>query len=150
MVQRIQTLFILAAVVLLGLLFTLPIVSSMDSGVVHTVKLSHAITQGSGGFNITTPIAVLVAIIIAVHLVAVGLFRRRMVQVRLLVFALLLSLGLFGMFWLLWFLVHKATGGDTTFRIAFIFPIIIGILDYLAISNILKDERLVRSVDRIR
>lgn len=67
---------------------------------------------------------------------------------RILVFAILLMLGLFGMFY--FFTYYSFKGADVSFNIAVVFPLIAIILDYLAIRNIGKDEALVRSIDRIR
>ncbi len=94
------------------------------------------------------PIAAFAGLILIIHLVALFMYKKRIRQMRILVFAILLMLGLFGMFY--FFTYYSFNGAEISFQIAVVFPLIAIILDYLAIRNIGKDEALVRSIDRIR
>jgi intracellular septation protein A len=93
-------------------------------------------------------IAAFAALILIIHLVALFMYKKRIRQMRILVFAILLMLGLFGMFY--FFTYYSFSGAEISFKITVVFPLVAIILDYLAIRNIGKDEALVRSIDRIR
>ncbi|WP_157624598.1 DUF4293 domain-containing protein [Sunxiuqinia dokdonensis] len=147
MIQRIQTLYILFASILIGLLFALPFaeIAANDKFYLFNIQgiMHDGVVVESG-----LPILLFVGIILIIHLVAIFLFKKRIRQMRLLVFAILLMLGLFGMFY--FFTFYSFKGFEVSFKIAVVFPLIAIILDYLAIRNIGKDEALIRSIDRIR
>ena len=98
----------------------------------------------------------LLAVIGLLSLMSVMLFRFRMRQLRLTVFSSLLLLGYIGVCAFLAFKFSAdldASGFDgktLSFHVATIFPVLSFIFNLLAIHGIRKDERLVRSLDRIR
>ncbi len=94
------------------------------------------------------PILVFIGIIVVLHLVIIFMYKKRIRQIRMLVFTIVLLLGLFGMFF--YFTYAGFTGAQVAFKIPVAFPVIAVVLDYLAIRAIGKDEALVRSMDRIR
>lgn len=147
MLQRIQTVYIFLSAVLIAFLFALPyaeIVAGSNyylfniNGILHMNQVEH---DG-------LPIAILVGIILLLHVIVIFLYKRRIHQIRILVFCILLMLGLFGMFY--FFTYYSFREADVSFHISVSFPLIAIILDYLAIRNIGKDEALIRSIDRIR
>ena len=67
------------------------------------------------------------------------------------VFNAILMLGFYGLFaFFYWDLGNQKEIFSLSLKIAFSFPLISLILDYLAIRNIGADEALVRSLDRLR
>jgi hypothetical protein len=147
MIQRIQTLYILIAASLIGLLFTLPFAEIAANNKFYLFNIQGIVHNGEVVEN-GLPILLFVAIILIVHIAAIFMYKKRVRQMRLLVFAILLMLGLFGMFY--FFTFYSFKGFEVSFKIAVVFPLIAIILDYLAIRNIGKDEALIRSIDRIR
>ena len=93
-------------------------------------------------------IAGLIGIILLLHVAAIFLYKKRILQIRFLVLSILLNVGLFGMFY--FFAYYSFDGAKISFKIPVVFPIVSIILDYLAIRGIGKDEALIRSMDRIR
>jgi uncharacterized membrane protein len=86
--------------------------------------------------------------ILFLHLIVIFSYKKRIRQVRILVFTMVLLAGLFGLFfWYAYILVSDATA---SFKINTIFPVVAIIFDYLAIRGIGKDEALIRSLNRIR
>jgi hypothetical protein len=147
MIQRIQTLFILLSTMLLAFLFTLPFAEIAAGGKLYLFNIKGIINSGEVVHD-GLPITVFTGIIVLLHVLAMFLYKKRILQMRILIFAILLMLGLFGMFY--FFTYYSFQSAGVSFNIAVVFPLIAIILDYLAIRNIGKDEALVRSIDRIR
>ena len=147
MIQRIQSLYILISAVLIGFLFALPFAELAAGNKLYLFNIKGIIHDGHVEQN-GLPITIFVGIILLLHVVDLFLFKKRILQMRILVFCILLMLGLFGMFY--FFTYYSFSGTDVSFNISIVFPLIAIILDYLAIRNIGKDEALIRSIDRIR
>ena len=76
------------------------------------------------------------------------LFKNRKLQLRICVFNVLLIIALIAL--TAYFLFFVLKNPDVTFEIASIFPIIALILILMGRNGIKKDEKLIRSIDRIR
>jgi len=155
MIQRIQTLYLAIAAALSGFLLQGPIVRLIKSAD-ETYELNYR-----GIFSIDNGIAVeavekslpLTIIMIAVPLffiLTIFLFRKRKLQMRVCVFSTLLLIGSFLLMLFYIFYAWKKLDAEMIFNIKLIFPIAGAICGYLAFRNILKDELLVKSYDRIR
>ncbi len=94
------------------------------------------------------PLMILIGIIALLHLVALFLYKKRILQIRILAFTIILMLGLFGLFF--YFTYASFEEVKVAFKVAVALPLASVILDWLAIRAIGKDEALVRSLDRIR
>lgn len=147
MIQRIQTIYILISTVLIGLLLLLPFADIVAGGKVLLFNIQGISYEGDVEQD-GLPIALFVGVIFLLHLVTIFLYKKRILQIRLLTFGILLMLGLFGMFY--FFTYYSFSRAEISFNVAVVFPLIAIILDYLAIRNIGKDEALIRSIDRIR
>jgi hypothetical protein len=98
----------------------------------------------------TWSLSALTAIIILLAFVAIFMYKRRILQIRMCVFNALLMLGfclLFGFY--LW-KFGELPDMKVNIRIWAAFPVVALILNYLAIRNIGADEALVRSLERLR
>ncbi|HKJ42938.1 MAG TPA: DUF4293 domain-containing protein [Sunxiuqinia sp.] len=147
MIQRIQSLYILISVALVGFLFELPFAEILSDNNLYLFDIRGIVREGKiehSGLAIT----IFVGIILVLHVAAFILYKKRILQIRILTFSIIIMLGLFGMFY--FFTYYTFNGADVSFKIAVAFPLVAIILDYLAIRNIGKDEALVRSIDRIR
>jgi hypothetical protein len=91
---------------------------------------------------------ILIGIIAVLHLVTIFLYKKRILQIRILAFTIILMLGLFGLFF--YFTYASFEEVKVAFKVAVALPLVCVILDWLAIRAIGKDEALVRSLDRIR
>ena len=78
------------------------------------------------------------------------LFKRRMFQVRLSVFSSLILVGYYIVFGVFVYVFKSRYDADFTLSWTAAFPAVGLILDYLAFRNIMKDELIVRSLDRLR
>lgn len=147
MIQRIQSIYILISAMLIGFLFGLPFAEILADDKLYLFDIRGIVREGTiehSGLAIT----IFVGIILTLHVVAFFLYKKRILQIRILTFSIIIMLGLFGMFY--FFTYYTFSGANVSFKIAVSFPLVAMVLDYLAIRNIGKDEALIRSIDRIR
>ena len=147
MIQRIQSVYLLFTAILLGLVFFLPIAEISATDTIYRFDI-HGIQDGDKMILNGLPLMIFLALLILVHVVVIFLFKKRLLQVRLLIMNIILLLGLFSVFF--WYGYLGIKGGSTGFTLTIAIPVVGIILDYLAIRAIAKDEALVRSADRLR
>ena len=147
MIQRIQTVFILLSSLLVASLFFLKFADLSVNGELHSFN-AYGISAGDKLVFNGIPILIFIGLIVLLHLIIIFLYKKRIIQIRMLAFTIILLLGLFGMFF--YFTYAGFEGAKVAFKIPVAFPIIAVILNYLAIRAIGKDEALIRSIDRIR
>lgn len=131
MIQRIQTLFLLAAT---GLLFSM-FFSDMAYNSSETIKYT----------NITALLIMLI-VTCTISFVTIFLYRHRVIQIRLTILNSLIMLGLQG--WVMWLFFSRPE--DSAFSITAVFPIVAAILTFTAMRYIARDEAMVRSTSRLR
>jgi len=147
MIQRIQTVYIFTAALLTGLLLKLDFAELAVKGELYIFNANGIISDDQVLFN-GLPILGFIGLITLLHLIIIFLFKKRILQIRILGFTMVLLLGLVGV--MLYFLYAAFEGAEVVFKIPIVFPVIAFILDYLAIRAIGKDEALIRSLNRIR
>lgn len=151
MIQRIQTLFLIAVVVLSGLMMTGDLIV-MDNGTGTLFSIGFAGLGEVGGKLLQRlwPLSFIVALVPLLSLTAIFLFRNRRLQMRVTMLVLLLSLGtlILGAFYIIMF--DRKIDVSMIWKVKAIFPLISAILAWLAYRNILKDDLMIRSYDRIR
>ena len=147
MIQRIQTIFVLFAEILITSLFFLKFADLSVNGELFTFNV-YGIFNGDTMIFDGLPIMIFTGLILFLHLAIIFMYKKRVLQIRILVFTIILLLGLTGLFF--YFIYSGFTDVKVAFKVPMAFPVIVVILDYLAIRAIGKDEALVRSMDRIR
>jgi len=102
-------------------------------------------------------LGVLLIIVLLLSILTIGLFNHRMKQVRLAVFSSILLVGYIAVYaFFSWVFQGKlqttAPDADVHFQLCAtaVYPLVCLILNIMAIHRIRKDEKLVRSLDRIR
>ncbi len=147
MIQRIQTVYILLAGVLTAILYKLKLADlSVNNELMEF--FAKGIFKGEDIVYNGLPLMVLIGIITVLHFAGLFLYKKRILQIRILVFSIILLLGLFGLFF--YFTYMGFEGAKVAFKIPVAFPLVAVILDWLAIRAIGKDEALIRSLNRIR
>lgn len=155
MIQRIQTLYLLAITILGCLTCFMPLIeftNILDYGLlkatgynVSTVDPTHTIHDYFWGLLF---ISILIPVI---SLITIGLYKKRMLQIRLTILNILLQIGYYAVLGIsIWFIYTKYEPIDYTLRIPIVFQLINLVLSWLAIRGIGKDEAKVRAADRIR
>ena len=149
MIQRIQTLYLLAVVALGIALIWLPVVQLVtpETEALQVWELSAlggAPLQGLWGLTVTTALIPLLA------LIDIFLYKKRLVQARLHIFTVMLCLGYYGELALYIWLAEMSMGVEWHILPWASFPLLCLVLTMMATRRILKDEALVRAADRIR
>lgn len=155
MIQRIQTIYLLLVVILGCIQCFYPVAGFIDQTTLHLYDV-----EFSGVYQQTVETAessmsvwglsVISAVIPAIALATVFLYRKRIVQARFCVFNIILMVGYYAMLFLYLWLGKEKLQADWFLNITSAFPLVNIVLTFMAIRNILKDEALVRAADRIR
>lgn len=160
MIQRIQSLYLLIAAVLMGLMCFLPLVQLYGA----SEGISEELVLTAFGFKTVGPepvtvvhtlaMGVVIAFAALLPFVTIFLFKRRMAQFRLSASEIVLLIGsqIFAVFY-----NFRAVKGMASFdnaiyvlKLPFFFPLIAIFFVWLAMRGIMKDIKLVKSLDRIR
>jgi hypothetical protein len=156
MIQRIQTLYLLAAGVLMALMLFLPLAEVAGNGdMLYTVFSRGWYVTGDGGAAEPVipawPVFILAGVLTAMTLVNIFLYRKRKLQIRLCVYSIVLAFGLIGLIYY-YFVIGFRQLEDPAYALRFplVIPAVFIVLIYLAFRGIRKDEILVRAMDRIR
>ncbi len=152
MIQRIQTLYLLAVVALGITLCFMPVLQFVTPEEAETLQIwelsafaySSVPLQGLWGLTLTTILIPLLA------LVDIFLYNKRLLQARLNIFTVMLCLGYYGVLAIYVWLAKTALGVDWHILPWASIPLVCLVLTVMATRRILKDEALVRAADRIR
>ena len=150
MIQRIQTLYLLAVVALGIALIWLPVVQfvtpeeAAELQIWELTALGGAPLQGLWGLLLTT------ALIPVLAFGDIFLYKKRLLQARLNIFTVLLCLGYYGVLAIYIWLATMSMNVEWHILPWASFPLICFVLTLMATRRILKDEALVRAADRIR
>ena len=150
MIQRIQTLYLLAVVALGIALIWLPVVQfvtpedAAELQVWEMSALGGVPLQGLWGLLVTTILIPVLAF------VDIFLYRKRLLKARLNIFTVMLCLGYYGVLAIYIWQAKLALGVDWHLMPWASFPLVCLVLTIMATRRILKDEALVRAADRIR
>ena len=152
MIQRIQSLYLLAVAALMTTAVLTPL-AYFAAGAQEYLLYAFSLKGGEVSYS-TIYMGVVVALAAIVPFVTIFLFKNRTLQIRLCAVELVLLIGS-AVFMAIYYYLGSRMFVQLEFsaqgiRIAIIFPLVALILDYLALRAIFKDEMLVRSLDRIR
>jgi hypothetical protein len=155
MIQRIQSLYLVAVVALMATALLTPLAYFAAGSNIYELFAFEFVNQANDAASQSTIyMGVIVALATIIPLITIFLYKNRMLQIRLCAVELVLLLGA-QIFMALYYYLGNRMFEQLEFhtqgiRIAIIFPLVAIILDYLALRAIFKDEMLVRSLDRIR
>ncbi len=151
MIQRIQTLFLFAVLVLSSLMLTGDLIK-MDNGTgtMFTISLKGLGEAGGDTVQSLWPLSLILVVVPLLTLAAIFLYKKRSLQMKMTLLVLLLSLGvlILGAFYVIMF--DRKIDVTVIWKIKVIFPLISAILAWMAYRSILKDDLKVRSYDRLR
>jgi len=155
MIQRIQSIWLFLAAITLVLMLFLPIVSKEIKTTeisIHTMGLyQDAVGKSGPGLmkEVFTPLLITNIVVALVCFINIFNFRRRSFQKRLAIISIILICGL--AFWSSVY-AKKIPGGldGATYDIGAYLPSLAILFCVLAIFGINKDEKLIRSAERLR
>ncbi|MBQ7442358.1 MAG: DUF4293 domain-containing protein [Bacteroidaceae bacterium] len=170
MIQRIQTIYLAAAVALCVACLCLPIGTFVNAGGETAATLYNlwahvppqiavgqpgaapVLAAEAAGSHLYAPWALFAVLVLAAagQALSIFLYRTRLVQSRLVMLGCILLVAWYAVYAA--FAVMLGERFDATFHPQpwAAFPAIAAILSYLAFRGIIKDEMLVRSLDRLR
>lgn len=149
MIQRIQTVYLLVVAILMVVMMSLPVGSFVASDYTATVfnNLSLVAPDGTADYGPWAMFAILMVSAV-VTLGTIFLYKKRMLQIRLTIFNIILLLGYYGTLVTFVFMLKGENSFTPSWTV--ILPLISIILDWLAIRAIGKDEMLVKAYERLR
>lgn len=166
MIQRVQTLYMLLASVLVGLMLIFPLIgfSEGESSIFELrtfgFHYENDVEAPEGVYlQPTTYMGVINIMASLLPLILIFLYKNRILQIRLSYVSIVLMFGLqifvgYYIYKLKWSIDEAAMNAITVsairYSIVSALPIFGVILMWLSIRGIIKDESLVRSLDRIR
>ena len=152
MIQRIQSIYLLVVSLLMASIFIFPFAELLGAnGQLFIFSYNGlSVENEEGMYLLTIPPMILLIIIVFISFFSIFLFKKRVLQMRINFFNLLLMVGYLGLNYYYIQNFSKQLDGIVSYQITAIFPIISAIITYLAIRAIGKDEALVRSMERIR
>ncbi len=154
MIQRIQTVYLLIAEMLIGALFFVPFAKILGKeGLIYQFDMKGIYLAGSPKPEIiygSLPLVILCVMSLIILLITILKYKNRILQMRLSTLNIFLLIGIGGLIFYYVWSSAKLLQGSYSFNIYLVFPVIAAIFIYLAIRAIAKDELLVRSIDRIR
>ena len=151
MIQRIQTIYMLCAIFVCGLLMHFNIICFIRGNEIYDMTIwglkPESGTEG-GSFS-TFPIALLDILTLALTLYNIFKYKNRSLQIRANILASLLLIGLYVAVFVYYLLIIPSDA-NFVFQWGLLLPLIAIIFLVLANKSIKSDEALVRSVDHIR
>ena len=154
MIQRIQTLYLMVATLLMVLTLIFPVATFNVSGEELTIKAFSFATSSGTLPHLPIYMGILLAVATLLPFVTIFLYKRRVLQLRLCGVELALLVGSIAFEVIYCYITYGALesvgDGAMTIGVVAFMPIVAIVLVALAMRGILRDELLVRSLDRIR
>ena len=150
MIQRIQTLYLLAVVALGIALIWLPVIQFVTPEEAAELQIWELSALGGVPLPGWWGLTVATLLIPVLAFVDIFLFKKRLVQARLNIFTVLWCLGYYGVLAIYIWQAKLALGVDWHILPWACIPLVCMVLTLMATRRILKDEALVRAADRIR
>ena len=152
MIQRVQTIFLVLGAAMLGLLFLKPLSLLGIDEVPEEVAAGSMLVDGNFTIDDNPILLALIGVVILLLIIAVFLFKNRSLQIKIgqvSLFAVCIAtlLSIF-FFWKEYQVI--ADGSQILPRLGYALIILASLFILLAIRSIRKDEKLVRSADRLR
>jgi hypothetical protein len=161
MIQRIQTIYLVVSFLAACLIFFFPIASyTLGSSVddymgtvifyVYTIVKQPETLEISYGTLFFLPMIIITLAVLFLTVFSIVQYKKRLKQLKLVNFAILLSIVLIVMLFFYTDKISKDISITTAYKVGSVFPLISLVFLILATRGIKYDERMVRSMDRLR
>jgi hypothetical protein len=155
MLQRVQSLFLLASVILQVVFISAPLAHYVLADSANIDFYCNGFFTHAGIIKITVLSTAALYILAWVNLflssTAIFLFKKRKLQIRLCLYTLLLTVGLIVLSGI--YLIRFKSANEVqlvSYSLYLLIPLVNILLLYLAVRGIKKDELIVKSYDRLR
>ncbi len=153
MIQRIQSLYLFVAGILLTLALFMPWISFFgQEGELYQLKafkVEQLLGNGAHAFSFWA-LGALLIIAAALSFICLFLFKNRPLQSRFCVYNTILLIGFYLAFLIFFLYVFKSLNATPGLNIGLALPLIALILNFMALRAINKDHALVQSYHRLR
>ncbi len=155
MIQRIHTLFLFIAFVAVVMIFFFPLATfwSSESYVKFFVLEIKSMVPGNPvpyGKLFTIPFVIVVLAIMVFDILSILYYKKRLTQIKFVNFCILLNIVLIVLMFFYTDKISKDFKVPTKYEFGSVLPLISLVFFVLANRSIRRDERLVRSVERLR
>lgn len=152
MLQRVQTIYLLLAFALCIGCLCMPVAHFLEPESVEQVDMYNLwlVSDGNHLFSFCPVMMVILVIASGVVFVDIWLYRRRALQMRLATFSMILLVAWYIAYGVISYVLSTEMPAIWRPHWTAALPAVAFILLYLAFRGILKDEMLVRSLDRLR
>lgn len=157
MIQRIQSVFLFLAALVLSLTFFFPIaefIGEKDSLILYIFKVVSLVPDSSNIYDLmfVMPLLGIVVAVILLSLVTIFMFKNRNAQLKIIRLLMLLIASMIGIIFLYFYdILEVASGAVPNFvQIGAFAPLVSLVLLYIAYRGVLKDDKLIKSADRLR
>ncbi len=153
--QRIQTFYLFTVTVLSVMLLIFPVAGLQSAGdsTVYELSVKGLYQLSPEGNSLLSGAWVLTAITVLIPVLSaltIFLFKKRMVQIRIISITIVLLAGYYGLLFIYLWQFGKSLDANMYVEVIASFPLISIILGILAMRAIGRDEALVKSLNRIR
>jgi len=152
MIQRIQSVFLLASLCFLVPMFFVPAAHLVDiTGEILAFNLTgfHATDAATAVRNDKQYSIMAFSILIcALNLITIFMYKSRLLQIRLCIYNILLLTGLTGVIFFVLYTIQDIQ--TVSFNLPIVFPVVSVILHYLAFRAIRRDHFMVEAMRRLR
>ncbi|MCF6342457.1 MAG: DUF4293 domain-containing protein [Bacteroidales bacterium] len=157
MIQRIQSVYLLLAIVSLAAMFFFPLATFIggdkDQLVLYIYQLLSEVPDSKPDvpFYFIYPNLLLAALSLLITFISVFMFKKRMLQLKMVRLVILLILVLIGVFFFYYAVeLEKASGIAAQYDFGAYLPLAAFAFLLLAYRGIMSDEKLIRSSERLR
>jgi hypothetical protein len=151
MIQRIQSVFLFVSLCFLAPMFFMPSASLISNGgEIYTFNLTGFSQTGQEEtVHVSRQISLMLfgILICVLNFITIFMYRRRVLQLRLCIYNIILIIGLLGV---MLYVIHVTPKDTVHFSLPIVFPVVSGILHYLAFRGIRRDELMVQALNRLR
>lgn len=150
MLQRIQSVYLLIATILLSIAMFLAIGLFANAGVEPVIFTPLGLIVPEAGTYSTAVLLILLILTAFLSFISIFFYKKRKLQVRISTINILLIIGFYVVEILYILKFQSVLESSFYLNWAICLPVIALIFIYLAIKGIKKDEALIKAVDRIR
>lgn len=157
MIQRIQSVYLALAAIILAAVFFFPVITFINDSQVWLEVLLKGFKDYSSpklglSNNLLLPLQILNAVIIILAVASIFLYKNRKSQIKFVRLAIVLTLVVVALvFFYYASILGKITSTEPDFNHSGVYLILVALVMFvLANRGILKDEKLIRAADRLR
>ncbi|HAC20959.1 MAG: DUF4293 domain-containing protein [Tannerellaceae bacterium] len=154
MIQRVQTLYLFIVAILMLSLNFVSLAELISPDAVYKFDVFGAYTALTAESTLVYPtwgLFIINTLIVLLSFVAIFMFKKRMLQMRVVIYSSIFLVAFYGLFYGFYWMTKEQLGiVNMHIGIPLAFPAISLILNVMTIRNIRADEALVRSLNRIR